>query len=241
MASTEELDAIFAQYRASSPEEKPAMKARWRAALLAHYRATIKRARKIISPKAECAAKCEVTIAHALWHVRRAAERDKSKLSRAEERKLFEKLAKTLRTAIDITIQLQLYDVRDPWVAATEDRLKWIDDTTYPSPQKGGPRKKSARIYAVWWAHGLLERYGNRPPTRDRLGKWHELARALFGNEEADLFDYLEDHHRYRHPDPAEEAALDAKFGFSFGPVDVDKKFGLPFPYDSDLPFPYRD
>jgi hypothetical protein len=88
MASTEELDAISAQYHASSAEEKPAMKARWDAALLAHYRATtrLKRAWKIISPKAEFAAECEVEIARALWSVRGAAEVDKSILSRAEER-----------------------------------------------------------------------------------------------------------------------------------------------------------
>jgi hypothetical protein len=65
-------------------------------------------------------------------------------------------------------------------------------------PQKGGPRKKWARSSAVFRAYTLLVRYGNRPPTRDRLGKWHELARVLFRNDEnADLFDYLEDFHRY--------------------------------------------
>jgi hypothetical protein len=118
MASTEELDAIFAQYRASSTEEK----ARWRAALLAHYRATtwFKRARKIISPKAERAAECEVAIANALWSVRGAAEVDKSNPSRAKDRKLFEKLAKTLRTAVDITNQLGYGG--GPWSAARKRR-----------------------------------------------------------------------------------------------------------------------
>jgi hypothetical protein len=75
------------------------------AANLAKYRATeqFKTAWKIISPKAECAAKCEAQLARTLRHIRRWAERDKSNLGEAEERKLLEKLAKTLRTAIDIT------------------------------------------------------------------------------------------------------------------------------------------
>jgi len=191
MASTEELDAAYARWRYCSTEE--------RAALLARYRATtpFKRAWKIISPKAECAADCERRLAHALWFVRRMIDDEKSKQSVANRKKLIEKLAKTLRTAIDITNQLGR--VNDPWVVATKGRLREIEHYWIRAcARKGGPRKKHSRRYAVQRARWLLEKYGNRPPTRDRLGKWHELARVLFGNEEADLFDYIEDDHRAR-------------------------------------------
>jgi hypothetical protein len=56
---------------------------------------------------------------------------------------------------------------------------------------KGAPRYNNVRAAAVAKAQLLLREY-SKEPGRSREGPWHELARVLFGNTDADLFDYIE-------------------------------------------------
>jgi hypothetical protein len=86
-----------------------------KAALVEKYRATwqFKRALEIISPEAQHRADCERDIVEALMSVERWRGIKSSRRTPAELRKLLQKLAKTLRVAIDLADQLEPYDLLD--------------------------------------------------------------------------------------------------------------------------------
>ena len=77
------------------------------AAIAAQFRATrqFKRAWKIIEPDPQRRAQCEHELVFALIAVGRFREIDKSGPTLAEQRKLLQKLAKTLRVAIDLGVR----------------------------------------------------------------------------------------------------------------------------------------
>ena len=79
----------------------------------AKYRATwqFERALEIISPEPQHRADCELNIVEALMSVERWREINSSRRSPAELRKLLQKLAKTLRVAIDLADQLGQRDL----------------------------------------------------------------------------------------------------------------------------------
>lgn len=174
-------------------------------AIVAKYRATwqFKEALKIIEPDRERRRECEHQVAVALFGVEVAAKIDKGKLVRtpAQYKKNLRQLAKTLHRAIDLAAkaippEYQMQPDKDSWfgdelkiyLKKTERAIDWINK----SVKKGSPRLSLARRAAVDSAYVLLRKYGRRPPTRGREGRWLKLAGVLFGNEQADLFDYLD-------------------------------------------------
>jgi hypothetical protein len=173
----------------------------WNPAVVAKYRATwqFKAAVKIISPAPQRRADCERDIVEALMSIE--VWRDINlRRTPAEKRKLLQKLAKTLRVAIDLADQLGPWDIWDlpisfldiPPIEDLKSHLKQIeaasDYITKNLVRKGAPRYNDARAAAK--AHLLLTKYSRRP-GRSREGPWHELARALFRDRNADLFDYM--------------------------------------------------
>jgi hypothetical protein len=88
-----------------------------------------------------------------------------------------------------------------------EEELAHLD--TYAVAQKGKPRRSEIRETAVHQAHELLRGFGSKGPSLYRDGAWHNLAKVLFGNDDADLFDYLE---RYRPPEPTLELTYDGRW-----------------------------
>jgi len=175
-----------------------------KAAIVAKYRATtrFKQALKIIASDPERRAECECDLIEAFRLVEAAARVEKSERAPAEQRKLLQQLAKTLRRAIRLAGQARQEEYKprrtrlDSRIDDLECFLKETEAAAdYASKfevQKGAPRPSSKRAAAVWQAYILLEKYGRQKPTLYREGPWHKLARVLFGDEEADLFDYME-------------------------------------------------
>jgi hypothetical protein len=176
------------------------------AATAARFRVTwqFKQAWKILEPDPQRRAKCEGELVFALVGVENAREMDKKSGSTpGEQRKLLQKLAKTLRVAIDLSVQMKRGPISwRPSARSWDSRVEFlkryrkeieeeVDCLDKHEVKKGAPRQSIARMVAVSQAYQLLEKYGDRP-TRYRDGPWHELARVLFGNEQADLFDYIE-------------------------------------------------
>jgi hypothetical protein len=171
-------------------------------AIVARFRVTwqFKQAWKILKPDPQREVQCEREVVFALAGVEVAREMDKSGPPLAEQRKLRQKLAKTLRVAVDLAVQMS------PGMrCVTRSRVEFLrkfgkeieEEGDYFDKhvvKKGAPPERAARMVAVSQAYLLLKEYGGRP-TRYREGPWHALARVLFGNEQADLFDYIE---RYR-------------------------------------------
>jgi len=164
-----------------------------------------KEALKIIKPDPERQRECEHQVAAVLWGVEVAAKIDKAKSvpTPAQYKRDLQKLAKTLQGAIDLAAkaispeyEYQLRRRKISWIGEplklhlkeTELAINWIGSRV----RKGSPRVSNARTIAADAAYILLRRYG-RSPTRvgGREGRTHKLAKVLFGNEDADLFDYL--------------------------------------------------
>ena len=69
----------------------------------------------------------------------------------------------------------------------------------------GSSRVSLAKFNAVHFAYHLLANFGKGPPGLSREGPWHRLAGILFGDVNADLFEYLEYYKRLESlppPDP---------------------------------------
>ena len=156
---------------------------------------------KIIEPDRERRTECEYGIATALWGIDVAAKLDKPKSVRTpvEYRGDLRKLAERLRADIKLAArafrpEYQLRVGNVSWIGEelkrhlkeTQQATDWISKRV----RKGSPRVSHARNAAVDAAYLLLKRAGKKP-TRSREGDWIKLARVLFGNEDADLFDYL--------------------------------------------------
>jgi hypothetical protein len=71
-----------------------------------------------------------------------------------------------------------------------EEVLDYINKN---AARKGAPRYNHVKAAVIENARLLLKGYGKKP-TRYREGAWHDLARVLFGDESADLFDYIKDY-----------------------------------------------
>jgi hypothetical protein len=178
-------------------------------AILAKYRDTpeFTGMLEIISPTLKRREACEHDLATALWGVEWAA---KIKLVRTpvQYRKVLqEKLAPTLRKAIKLAPQAfpfeylarqgnvgaRLVEELKAHLKETEEAIDWINEhlrKAAPGVRKGSPRINPARIVAIDAAYFLLTKYSSKRPTRSRAGDWHTLAIALFGVEDADLFDH---------------------------------------------------
>lgn len=130
------------------------------------------------------------------------AKIDKSKTvpTPTQYRHDLEKLAKTLRAAIELAAkafppEYQIRRGKDSWfgeklklhLKETEKAINW----TGKHVRKASRRHSRARIEAVDSAILLLKKYGKRRPGCSRVGPLHELARKLLGNDQADLFDYF--------------------------------------------------
>jgi hypothetical protein len=161
-----------------------------------------KEALKIISPARQHRPDCETDIADALMSIE-FSHSMYARRSPAEKRELLQKLAKTLRGAVNLVDQL---DARDWWdlpgdliperLGDLKTCLKEIEavaDAAQTAVKKGAPRYNDARADAVGRAHQLLTKYSKRPGC-SRVGPWHDLARVLIGDDGAELFDYMIDY-----------------------------------------------
>ena len=163
------------------------------------YRATpqfIKEALKIIKPDPERERECESQLVAVLSGIEAAARMDKLKSvpTAAQYKKNLLKLAKTLQDAIELTgkafpPEYQIPRGKDSWI---REHLKRHLEETERVINSISKVVRKARIAAADAAYILLRQYG-RSPTRvgGREGRTHKLAKVLFGNEDADLFDYL--------------------------------------------------
>ena len=175
-------------------------------AIVAKHRATpqfIKEALKIIKPDPTRERECESQLVAVLSGIEAAATIDKFKSvpTAAQYKKNLLKLAKTLQDAIELTgkafpPEYQIPRGKDSWIREHLKRhleeTERVINSISKVVRKGSPRLSYARIAAADAAYILLRQYG-RSPTRvgGREGRWHKLAKVLFGNEDADLFDYL--------------------------------------------------
>ena len=153
--------------------------------------ALVAKSLKIIKPAPDRQIECERDLAEALGAVEDAAKIDKAMVTPSKRRKLRRDLVKTLEKAIDLAVQAAAPS-EDPRVKDLESYLKEIQRTD-GLMKKGARKFSNKRLYAIAEAHFLLKKYGKRP-RRYREGAWHELARMLFGNDQADLFDQMEDY-----------------------------------------------
>jgi hypothetical protein len=179
-----------------------------KAAVVAKYRATprFKQALQIIAPDSSRQAECESDLVGALRLIEAGAKIDKSGLTPAKRGKLFQELTKTLQRAIDLATRARYEEYtprRTPWDSRIDDLKCFLQETKLAADyvskfevSKGAPRRSNTRIAAVWQAHILLEKYGKRPPGFSREGPWLKLARVLLGNQQADLFDYMQTRHK---------------------------------------------
>jgi len=177
------------------------------AAILAKYRATpqFRRAWKMINPSREQRSECEWWVVHAILRVLNFKEQSAPP---AEEKKELEKAIKKLRAAIPFVL---------PFTVLAEDlesQAKLFEDWSGRVViTKGKPRRSSAKALAVFFAYELLANFGSKPPTRSRVGAWHELSKVLFWGAK-DLFDYLEEFRPSKPPPPLKKrtrlADLDA-------------------------------
>ena len=146
---------------------------------------------------------CESQLVAVLSGIEAAARMDKLKSvpTAAQYKKNLLKLAKTLQDASELACkafppEYQIPRGKDSWIREHLKRhleeTERVINSISKVVRKGSPRLSYARIAAVDAAYVLLRKYG-RSPTRvgGREGRWHKLAKVLFGNEDADLFDYL--------------------------------------------------
>jgi hypothetical protein len=142
-------------------------------AIQAKYRATwqFKGALKIISPDSRRRVECEHDLVFALAVIERCAQLDKSGPTSSEQRKRLQKLAKTLRVAIDLAWVNPLWRLR---VEALNSFRKEVggeaDYVGKYEVKKGAPSKSGARMVAVRQAYLLLVKYGSKQPGRSREG-----------------------------------------------------------------------
>jgi len=175
-------------------------------AVVARHRVTgqFKRALEIISPAPQQRADCERDIVEALMAMELWDEIN-ARRTPAEQRKHLQKLAKTLRAAIDLADQLGPYDLwwDEPehlfWSRMRDlerlvKEIEAVADCIGKNMRKGAPKYNHLRYAAVERAYMLLTKYSKQRPTRYREGHWHQLAKVLFGDQRADLFDYVNDY-----------------------------------------------
>jgi hypothetical protein len=184
-----------------------------KAALVAKYRNTLrfKQALKFIAPLPSRQSECESDLAEALRLIEAGARIDKSGLTPAKRAKLFQNLETTLRRAIRLATQARYEEYtprRTPWDSRIDDLKCFLQETKRAADYvskfeltKGAPRRKSAAIAAVWQASILLEKKNGRLPGLYRDGDWSKLARMLLGNEQTDLFDYMQTRHKLNQSD----------------------------------------
>ena len=162
------------------------------AVIVAQHRAThrFKEAWKIISPKPEHRAECEYDLVRALLTIPVAVGLDKSKP--AENKKNLRRDAKKLRAAIPAVLW------NEELIEGLKREAKFVENYADSIVVgKGKPQRSRARAAAVHQAYELLKKYGSEPKIY-RYGRWHNLAKVLFGRESAkkdksiDLFDYIE-------------------------------------------------
>jgi hypothetical protein len=146
----------------------------------------IKAALELIEPASKNHRRCKLAIVGALENV------EFNKIMSgppAAHKRQFNKFAKQLR-AIEVS-EIRYYarqalmdEVRllREWFGRTGDKIK---------PRHGSPRLSAAKRCATQCAYSLLATFGKRPPGLTRGGTWHNLATTLYGDDQADLFDYL--------------------------------------------------
>jgi hypothetical protein len=103
--------------------------------------------------------------------------------------KKFSRLAKKLR-AIELS-DIRYY-ARQSWIEELKSLRQWLEKVTDKvKPRHGSRRLSTSKQIATVYAYALLVKFGKRPPGLTRGGTWHRLATILYGDERADLFDYL--------------------------------------------------
>jgi hypothetical protein len=170
----------------------------------------VKQALKIIKPDPERRAEFESDLVEALRLIEAGAKIDKSERTPAVRKKLFKDLATTLRRAIKLATRARYEEYtprQTPWDSRVDNLKCFLQETgraaDYVSKfelRHGARRRKSAAIAAVWQASILLKKKTGTPPGLTHDGDWHKLARALFGNEQADLFEYMKTQHKLNQP-----------------------------------------
>jgi hypothetical protein len=158
------------------------------AAIVVQYRATprFKQAWKIISPKPQSQRECEYDLVRALLLIPIAAGYY-DRIKPAESKRQLLRDARKLRAAIPAVHR------NNKLIEDLNREVKFVEDYANSIVVgKGKPRRSMARHNAVHQACELLKKYGSKPPRKSRKGKWHRLAKVLFGDPDADLFDYIE-------------------------------------------------
>jgi hypothetical protein len=187
MVGTEREAVIDTDYQRFKTERETA--------IVAQYRATrqFKDAWKIISSDPRLRADCEYALVYAILYVRYETLQKKL-ASRGEHKKELERGVKKLRSAEKaVRFNFSLIDDLKRERKAVENILAIM-----VVPRRR-PRPSQARALAVHHARKLLLEFGNKPPAeRSRGGTWHRLAKVLFGDKRADLFEYIE---RYNSPE----------------------------------------
>jgi hypothetical protein len=177
-------------------EEFWAAVAQREAEIVARHRVTdqFKRAWEIIAPDPVRQGECEHRIVYAILLIQREVLATKRSTTRttAEVKKDLKKRIKKLRAAEAAVRDEHLADRLTDERAGMEETLAHLDK--YAVVQKGRPPRSKIREAAVHQAHELLCGFGSKRPSLYRDGAWHNLAKVLFGNEDADLFGYLERH-----------------------------------------------
>lgn len=147
---------------------------------------TFKEAMKLIDPAPERATECEQRLLNAMEVIVFYARRFDGFRTPAEIRGILAKQVETLRKIEDDAIYERAF--RDH-ARRERERIEPLNEREVPL---GSRRPSSAKFNAVRFAHDLLADFGKRKPGLSRDGNWHKLALILFGNAEADLFDYMQ-------------------------------------------------
>jgi hypothetical protein len=150
-----------------------------------------KNALELIRPRPAQRTQCEHAVERAIQHIEadKALEKFSTPTLSADLKKRCRSVAKKLR-AVEVS-NLVSGSFREQ-ARRERETLEILANRLRARP--GGHRKKAAKQVAVHVAHRLLTNFGSHPPKHTRGGAWEELAAILYGERDADLFDYLTAH-----------------------------------------------
>jgi hypothetical protein len=113
-------------------------------------------------------------------------------LSRSAHKKKLQRYAKKLRAVEALESTFVGTDIGPDCMARLKFVLRCYEQTADAITLRHGSRRLSAsKECATICAYALLVKFGPHPPGLTRGGPWDNLARTLYGAEQADLFHYL--------------------------------------------------
>jgi hypothetical protein len=153
-----------------------------------------------IEPKPECVVRCENEIVRALMHVDVGRFIDHDRIPNETLRKMGSKAVKALLTIETFWNRTHLsfgpfnQEHMDSSFGEQVRKYRGIVERGIESIGRynGSKPRSYARQHAADSAHRLLYNFGDHHPTLTREGHWQELATILYGDQNADLYDYLQ-------------------------------------------------